>query len=456
MIEGLKPYPTYKDSGVPWLGQVPSHWEVVRLKYVLREVDRRSKTGDEQLLRVSQYTGVTQRHRLSDDVQDTRATSLVGYKCVEPSDLVINIMLAWNGSLGVSAYSGIVSPAYCVYRFRNGIYPRYFHNLLRLPAYKGRIKTASRGVVESRLRLYSEDLYRIEALCPPRDEQDMIMRFVDHVDKSVGRYIAAKRKLIRLLEEEKQAIVHHVVTRGLDPNVRLKPSGIAWLGEVPEHWMITRLKNEFLCLNSRRVPLSSTVRGGMTIRRYDYYGASGVIDKVDDFIFEDELLLLAEDGANLVLRNLPLAIIAQGRFWVNNHAHILKPKVGDIRYFAALLEGLSYLPWITGAAQPKLTKDRLLAIEIVVPPPEEQVAIVSWADHQTKPLQIAMDLARTEISLLTELRARVITDVVTGKLDVREAAAALADERLPEPEDDMTGVEEDDAEPAEELEEDAA
>src|SRR5207253_9031755 len=133
-IEGLKPYPAMKDSGVPWLGEVPAHWDLRRLKYLLRERDVRSADGKEQLLRVSQYTGITRRkHDDSADGPDTRAESLVGYRCVEPNELVVNIMLAWNGSMGVSRFAGIASPAYCVYRFGAGGQPWYFHHLLRSP-----------------------------------------------------------------------------------------------------------------------------------------------------------------------------------------------------------------------------------------------------------------------------------------------------------------------------------
>ena len=166
----------------------------------------------------------------------------------------------------------------------------------------------------------------------------------------------------------------------------------------------------------------------MTLRRYDYYGASGVIDKVDDYLFDDELLLIAEDGANLVLRNLPLAIIARGRFWVNNHAHILKPKRGNLEFLAGVMERLSYLPWISGAAQPKLTQDRLMSISIAVPPHEEQDRIISCAAAETVQLRIVIDRAHREIDLLREYHTRLIVDVVTGKLDVREAAAQLPDE----------------------------
>ena len=166
----------------------------------------------------------------------------------------------------------------------------------------------------------------------------------------------------------------------------------------------------------------------MTLKTYDYYGASGVIDKVEDFLFDDELLLIAEDGANLVLRNLPLAIIARGKFWVNNHAHILKPKRGNIVYLAHLLETLNYTPWISGAAQPKLTKDRLLSISIAVAPPDEQDEIVRHTSEQTRPLIAAVSRLEREIELLREYRTRLVADVVTGKLDVREAAAHLPEE----------------------------
>lgn len=429
MIDSLKPYPEYKESELPWLGKIPAHWDVRRMKLLLGEVDLRSSTGKEQLLRVSQYTGVTQRKAIEgSNSPDTRASSLVGYKRVAASDIVINIMLAWNGSLGVSRYDGIVSPAYCVYRFKSGVQPWYYHELLRLPVYKGRIKTASTGVVESRLRLYSDDLGRIEALQPPPDEQSAIVRFLDHANGRIEQVIRAKKKLIALLNEQKQAIIHRAVTRGIDPNVRLKPSGIPWLGDIPKHWEISRVKNEFWCLNPQRIPLNSVERGQMTSRLYDYYGASGVIDKVDGYLFDGELLLIAEDGANLVLRNLPLAIIARGKFWVNNHAHILKPKHGNIEYLAGFLETLNYQPWITGAAQPKLTQDRLMSISICVASPDEQNAIVDRMTEETAPLRAALTRTEREIELLREYRTRLVADVVTGKLDVREAAHLLPTE----------------------------
>ena len=196
--------------------------------------------------------------------------------------------------------------------------------------------------------------------------------------------------------------------KGLDPNARLRPSGIDWVPEVPALWESSRVKREFVCFDTRRRPLSATERGSMAHRTYDYYGASGVIDQVDDYLFDDELLLIAEDGANLVLRNLPLAIIARGKFWVNNHAHILKPIRGNLEYLAALMEVVDYRPWITGAAQPKLTQERLMSIQIPVPPVTEQTQISNWVAQETSWLTAEITKTKRAIELFKEFQSRMV------------------------------------------------
>ena len=310
--------------------------------------------------------------------------------------------------------------------------PLYFHSLLRIPAFATEAERWSYGIASDMWSLRPEHFKMVHFCLPPLPEQRAIVRYVDYVDRRIRRYVSAKWKLIALLEEEKQAIINQAVTRGLDPNVLLKPSGVEWLGDVPEHWEVSRVKTEFLSLNHRRIPLSAIERGAMSIRRYDYYGASGVIDKVEDYLFNDELLLIAEDGANLILRNLPLAIIARGKYWVNNHAHILKPRRGNLEYLAVVMEGLDLRRWISGAAQPKLTQDRLMSISIAVPPRFEQDEIIARAKAETSGLTATIACARRQIELVQEYRTRLVADVVTGKLDVREAATQLSgDDLLP-------------------------
>ena len=453
MIADLKPYLSMKDSSVPWLGEVPEHWEVRRLKYLLRERDARSADGSEQLLRVSQYTGVTQRIRVDGiDEPDTRAESLVGYKCVEQNELVVNIMLAWNGSMGVSHFHGIASPAYCVYRFEANAQPWYFHHLLRSPAYKARIKAVSTGVVESRLRLYSDDLYRLEAVLPPLPEQAAIVRFLDHADRRIKRYILAKQKLIKLLEEQKQAIIHRAVTRGLPstgsgqatPNVSLKPSGVEWLGDVPEHWEVRKLRQ---CVS---------IAGGMTPSMENRRFWDGTIPWVtpkdmkraaigdssvrvsEAAISETSLRLIDPPAILMVVRGMILArrvpiAWTTAPVTVNQDMKALKPIGGvNAEFLARWLESaqVAFVPLIdeAGHGTRRLPTERWRDLTVVLPPEVEQSTILRFLNEATNTLVTAIDRADREISLLREYRIRLIADVVTGKLDVRAAAAKLPDE----------------------------
>jgi type I restriction enzyme S subunit len=435
VIASLKPYAAMKDSGLSWLGDVPEHWEVVRTKILLRE---RVQKGfpEEPLLAATQTKGVVRKDKYeSRTVLAMKDLHLL--KLVRVGDFVISLR-SFQGGIEYAREQGIISPAYTV------LYPIHTENhgflawLFKSKPYIENLSLYVTGIRQGQTIEYDR-LGRSQLAIPPPTEQGPIVRFLDYSNRRIGRYIHTKQKLIKMLEEQRRAIIHRVVTRGLDTDVGLQPSGVPWLGNVPERWDVSRVKNEFVCLNRHRVPLSATERGAMTLRLYDYYGASRVIDRVDTYIFDDELLLIAEDGANLVLRNLPLAVIARGRFWVNNHAHILKPRRGNLEYLASLMESLNYLPWISGAAQPKLTKDRLLSIAIAVPPRDEQDRIVAWLDAETGPWKRAISRARREIDILREYSARLIADAVSGKLDVREVAAKLPEEPAELPRDD--GVE---------------
>ena len=441
MIDGLKPYRELRDSGVSWLGAVPKHWDVGRLKYVLRERDLRSADGTEQLLRVSQFTGVTERKGIGEeDEPDTRAQSLVGYKRVEPNDLVINIMLAWNGSMGVSSFAGIASPAYCVYRFKAGAEPWYFHHLLRSPTYRARIKAVSTGVVESRLRLYTDDLFRLEALVPPASEQAAIVRFLDHADRRIRRYIGAKQKLVKLLEEQKQAIIHRAVTRGLDPEARLKPSGVEWLGDVPEHWEVRRVKE-----------VSEVLRGKFTHRpRND----PSLYDGPYPFIQTGEV---ARAGKSITRYRQTLndrGLAVSKMFPAGTLVMTIAANIGDVAVldfdacFPDSVVGFlprdevlrDYLYYVFRAmklellreapvnTQGNLNVDRISSRRIALPPTSEQRTIVGRIEKRTRALSVTIASAQREIALLHEYRTRLVADLVTGKLDVREAAARLPDE----------------------------
>jgi type I restriction enzyme S subunit len=447
MIGSLKPYPEYKESGLPWLGHVPRHWDLRPAFGAYVPIHEKNRGMKEKTVLSLSYGRIVIKP--AEKLHGLVPESFETYQIVNPGDIVLRTTDLQNDHtslrVGMVRNRGIITSAYLALKVNTGVNPDFGHQFLNVWDTSKAIYGYGSGL---RQNLDFTHFKRMPVALPPPDEQAAIVRFLDYANGRLERTIRAKTKVIALLNEQKQAIIHRAVTRGLDSNVPLKPSGIPWLGDIPQHWEVSRVKNEFRCLNTRRVPLNSVQRGRMTLRAYDYYGASGVIDKVDDYLFDGELLLIAEDGANLVLRNLPLAIIAKGKFWVNNHAHILKPKRGNIVYLANILETLNYTPWISGAAQPKLTKDRLLSISIAVAPTGEQDAIVRHTSEQTRPLVVAISRLEREIEFMREYRSRLVADVVTGKLDVRKAASKLPDEAVStEPMSDVEEV----AEEAEEL-----
>ena len=463
---GLVRYPVMKDSGVVWLGKIPAHWKIDRFKNLLAERDARSASGIEDLLRVSQYTGITKRKPRDAGHQHTRAESLVGYKRVDPGDLVINIMLAWNGSLGVSPSEGIVSPAYCVYRFDGHSEPRYYHYLLRSPVYGARIKAVSRGVVESRLRLYTDDLCRLRAVSPPLCEQFAIVRFLDHADRHIRRYIRAKERLIELLEEQRRAIVHQAVTAQIDvrtdqPYPAYKDSGVEWLGEVPEHWCERPLKRVARIDNSgsygEEPAGSDCVLPVATTAQIDRDGQFSVGDMPQrGFSVKDVERYRCEVGDILVVKSSgSIFNVVSGKAGIVDEScpefafsNFLLRVVADRRAIAPRLLFALLGGWltrervkrmVTGSTYPNLRVGEYVSALLPIPPRAEQSAIIRFLDHATNQAGAAISKTRQEIDLLLEYRTRLIADVVTGKLDVREAAGALPGIDAPVAEDTPAG-----------------
>lgn len=196
-----------------------------------------------------------------------------------------------------------------------------------------------------------------------------------------------------------------------------KPSGIDWIGDIPSHWSVMPVKHVLDNLDYLRQPISAEDRERNN-PKYDYYGASGVIDQIDFYNVDDTVLLIGEDGANLVMRNLPLIYRASGKFWVNNHAHILKPKNGhNYSYLAHLLEAGDYTLFITGSAQPKLSQENLNKYPICIPPLAEQEAIAAWLDEKCEEIDAAIAKVDREIELIDELKQSEISRIVTRGLN---------------------------------------
>ncbi|MDE2861455.1 MAG: restriction endonuclease subunit S, partial [Chloroflexota bacterium] len=268
--------------------------------------------------------------------------------------------------------------------------------------------------------LNRNDAYESILPLPPLPEQWTIVRYLDHVDRRIRRYVDAKRKLITLLEEEKQAVINQAVTRGLDPNVRLKPSGAEWLGDVPEHWEVRRLKT--IC--SMKSGEGITAESIEAVGDYPVYGGNGLRGYASSYTHDGAFVLIGRQGA--LCGNVH---IARGRFWASEHA-VVAAQIGgqEIGWFGAILTAMNLNQYSIAAAQPGLAVERILNLYLPVPSTIEQRTIAEHLDRATTNIEAAIARARRQVELVGEYRTRLIADVVTGKLDVREASAQLPDE----------------------------
>jgi type I restriction enzyme S subunit len=211
---GLDLQAPLRDSGIPWLGEIPAHWETERARWLFRERDHRSETGEEELLTVSHLTGVTLRSEK--DVYMFEAETTEGYKICFKGDLVVNTLWAWMGAMGVAPVDGIVSPAYNVYEPRGGLEPGYVDALVRLPLFAQEVTRYSKGVWSSRLRLYPEGFFEVTLPVPPLPEQRQIISFVADKGRGLDELKAAAEKTIVLLKERRSALIAAAVTGQID------------------------------------------------------------------------------------------------------------------------------------------------------------------------------------------------------------------------------------------------
>ena len=422
MIHNLKPYSVYKDSGVPWLGEVPAHWEVRRGKLLFRPIDIRSQTGNEELLTVSSERGVVPR--ASANVTMFKAESYVGYKLCWPGDLVINSLWAWARGLGVSRYHGIVSSAYGVYRLLQKFKTssQFIQNLVRSAPFQWELQVRSKGIWISRLQLTDEAFFGAPFPVPPPPEQTAIVRFLDQADWRIRRYIRTKQKLIALLEEQKQAIIHQAITGQIDvrtgqPYPAYKPSGVEWLGDVPAHWEVRRLKTLCTMKSGDSITATSIEPTG----EFPVYGGNGIRGYTSNYTHDGSFALIGRQGA--LCGNVH---IARGKFWASEHAVVATIRSSYVlEWFCAALSVMNLNQYSIAAAQPGLSVERVLNLWLAIPRLEEQVVIATSVNQKTAGLGASIQLYNRQIALLNEYHIRLLADVVTGKLDVREAAAAL-------------------------------
>jgi len=471
MTPTLPPYPAYKDSGVPWLGKVPEHWEVRAVRHVTRPV----KGGQPKALySEDEAPAGAQPYLTMEYLRRHKGTAKV--YCALSDGLVTaaagDVLLLWDGANAgefFMAKDGVVSST-------TALLPtdehdrRYLYFMLKQCEPWLRALSTGMGIphVDGRI------LKQMHICLPPPAEQAAIVRFLDWAGRRIGRVIRARQQRIKLLEEYKQALIHQAVTGKIDvrtgkPYPAYKDSGVAWLGKVPEHWEVRRLKR-IARLNPSKSEVPLALRDGQAVflpmervgsdGRFDPSEVRPISDLWKGFTyFQRGDVIVAkitpcfENGKGACLENLPTAI-----GFGSTEFHVIRPSKAIVIAYLYRVTTLSEFRRLgtdemTGAAgQQRVPVEFIANFPLPLPPLFEQTAIVEYLDAQTAKLDTAIAAARREIELLREYRERLIADVVTGKVDVREVAAQLPEEPPEEVEllEEEAATEEADGEDAEE------
>jgi len=431
MRSELKPYPKYRDSGLPWLGKVPEHWSSERGKWLFSKQNRPVRDNDEVVTCFRDGKVTLRKNRRLRGF--TEAIREFGYQGIRKGDLVIHAMDAFAGAVGVSDSDGKGSPVYSVCKPKEGINASYYAYLIREMARSKWIVALSKGIRE-RSTDFRYDIFGSQRiLLPPPSEQAAIAKYLAHATAKIDAAIVAKKKVIALLEEEKRAIIQDAVTKGLDPKVKMKDSGVPGIGFIPEHWrtplscFVFREKIRKYNTNEDLELLSLSQKDGL-IKTYEMKERSLKAACHDNWkiVTPGDLVL------NRFKAHLGVFFSSSLRGIVSFHYGVYAPAPGvDAQYFEYLYHTSPYCTLFAGKSNgmtvglQNLSNQNFYSVRSLLPPEDEQRQITFSIADKTQALSRGINRAENEISLLREYRTRLVADVVTGKLDVRKAAEGL-------------------------------
>ena len=419
-------YMGHKNSGIKWVDKIPLHWQSKPF-YTIGKVISEINCQDNELLSVYLDRGVIKFSDVTEKRTNVTSEDLSKYQAVKPGNLVLNNQQAWRGSVGVSKYYGIVSPAYIVLSLSKDFDHDFANYLFRDSTMVSHYLVCSKGVGTIQRNLYWPQLKRVNVIIPPLPEQKAIAEFLDRKTALIDQAIEIKQKQIELLKERRQILIHKAVTRGLDPTVKMKDSGNDAVGQIPEHWQINKLRNSLKPVSIKHHPhlplLSITRELGVIERNIDDP------DENHNFIPEDlsgyKLIKEGQFGMNKMKA-------WQGSYGISPFTGIVSPAyfvfdlISDIipSFFHLAIRSKFYIPFFVQASdgvrigQWDLSKERMKEIPIIIPPKEEQMQIVSFIERAIEKIMIAINAKEKEIEKLKEYKATLINSAVTGKLRV--------------------------------------
>ena len=426
----MERYNEYKDSGELWLGEIPSHWEVKRLKACFTERNEQySRNESLGILSVMKGIGVIP-YEDKGNVGNNAKEDKTQYKVARKGDLVINSMNVIIGSLGISPKDGYISPAYYAFSPRTGIDERYYSYVLSLNSAQKNIRRFSKGIMEIRLKISSSDFLSIPFPVPPTSEQQAIATYLDTATAKIDEAIAQQQKMIDLLNERKQIVINNAVTKGLNPDAPMKDSGVDWIGEIPEHWEALRIRyigeakngltyspNDMVDEgNGILVLRSSNIQDGKLAFEDNVY-VKGAPEKL--WVKKGDIIICSRNGsASLVGK----CAIVEEDIYASLGAFMMRFRSehnSKYTYYLLTAAISHYKQLFATSTINQLTLGIFADIKMpFVYDLQEQTKIAESLDLAIKKLDTAISNATKQISLLQERKQIIINDVVTGKVKV--------------------------------------
>lgn len=433
-------YTEYKNSGVEWLEEVPQHWALVPCRAVVDHiVEKNSNNALDNYLSLMANIGVI-RYEDKGDIGNKKPDDLSKCKIVRRGQLVINSMNYAIGSYGMSPYDGICSPVYIVLQTKKDIFlERFALRIFENTPFQKYLATFGNGILEHRAAINWEDIKNKYVPLPTLDEQKNILDFLDHETSKIDSLIEKQQQLIQLLKEKRQVVISHAVTKGLNSNVPMKDSGVEWLGEVPEHWTVSKLKyfasiqggfafssDLFIEEGTQVLRIGNVYQNSLSLDRQPIFIASDLVKNFQDFIVKKDDVLMSLTGT-LGKRDYGFAIKVEtdDQYLLNQRVAKISPnKKIDTDFMVYVLWSESYLTQLyslpSGTKQANLSNSDVLGIEIVIPPTmEEQKDIARYIKEKLAKFDEMILKAESAIQLMQERRTALISSAVTGKIDVR-------------------------------------
>lgn len=421
----FRSYPDYRNSCVEWLGEIPPHWEMRRLKYIASLNDETlSEDADPNLeIRyvdigsVQPIDGIVEAEQLTFDKAPSRARRIV-----RDGDVIVSTVRTYLRAVAAITDPEpnlVASTGFAVVRPRSDFWSSFAAYVLKAPYFVDTVVANSVGV--SYPAINPSQMACLPIAVPPLHEQRAIAEFLDRETAKIDALVAKKERLIELLQEKRTALITYTVTQGLDPNVPMKEPGVEWLGEIPTHWEVKALKR----LAAMRAGIAITSNEIEPTGQYPVFGGNGIRGYTSSFTHEGEFPLIGRQGALCGCVNF-----ASGRFWASEHAVVATPGLDvDAHWLTQLLQAMSLNLYSQSAAQPGLAVESIGAIQAPAPSIEDQRAITAFLDSGTAKIDALVARVRDAIDRLKEFRTALISAAVTGKIDVREEGLAIQREK---------------------------